>query len=238
MQSDFSARLTRVVFSTILIVLVCPAAISAQEVGARESDTQATPAGAWLAGSVVLGSALPDRRSALPWDRVGHFGLSTGGALSLGYDRRRFGLALDIDALRSRVGERTGSNLAVAAVARWMPTWQPFETWNLRVSSGYVRYGLGGAPIMPEELPPDLFRSGNPTQAYGDPRLSLLGNGARFGLSGERILHNGTTLIVSLGGDVVRFESANYQSYELTLSQPGWAVIPRLAVGVRVHPFR
>ena len=66
----------------------------------------------------------------------------------------------------------------------------------------------------------------------------LLGNGVRLGLSSDHALSFRTGIVVTVGADVVRVGSATYQHFDWTLREPGWGVMPRLAVGFVVRPRR
>jgi hypothetical protein len=196
------------------------------------------PNGLWLGGGAIVGGSVLDQYSARPWERIGSFGPSIGVGLSLGYDAQRLGAAVDVDVTGVRAGDRTGANIALAALLRWAPLWQPLSGMQSRIAVGYVRYQFGGTRIAPSELPPTLFRSGTPSLASQDPRLYLLGNGMRAGVTAAHEFGPRTSLMFGVGADVVYFDTATYQSSDLSLAQAGWGVMPRVTLGLRFHPSR
>jgi hypothetical protein len=144
------------------------------------------------------------------------------------------GAALDIERVTMKVGDRRGRSLALAATLRWrLP--QPSTRWDSRLEVGYVRLGFG-AEVGAGEIPSGLFRGGVPDVGSFDQHMTLLGNGIRLGVSMERALNPRTNLLLGLGADAVYFDNAAYRGYDLSLTQPGWAVMPRLLLGVRAFP--
>ena len=219
--------------ATVAVAQVVPHAASGQS----EREVAPLATGPWLSASAVIGRALLDQNSARGWERVGDFGLSVGAALSAGYDVRRVGLALELEATNVRVGSRPGGNLALAALVRAPAPWQPFSSRQTHLAAGYVRYGLGGAFVLPAELPAGYFHS-IPSPFADDSRLMLVGNGVRLGFSSDHAFSPRSGLVVSIGTDIVHFGTATYQHLDQTLSEPGWGVMPRLAVGLIVTPHR
>jgi hypothetical protein len=223
------------------VVLVMATHAPMRSASAQERETNIAPqfaTGLWVAGGVTVGATILDGRADRPWQRVGDFGPSLGTGLSLAYDFRRGGAALDIETASTRVADRRGSNLAVAVVTRWPSPWQPLPAWTSRLMAGYVRYGLGGTVMASSELPAGVFRSNLPLGTSGDARLRLLGNGARLGIEAEQVLGFRTRLVIGAGADVVYFDTANYDHYDMSLAEPGWGVLPRLTLGIRTSLWR
>jgi hypothetical protein len=210
-------------------------------IGARTASAQddriAAAHGVWIGSAMLVGGALLDDDSARPFELVGHPGPSIGGAFAVGYDGARLGTALGLEAASMSIGGRRGTNLALAATIRW---WPPHQTtrWEPRIEVGYVRFGLGAVRMNAGELPPGLFRSGAiGGQGVGE-EMSLLGNGIRLGYSLERGWIPGTNIVLGLGADAVYFDTASYQGYDESLTQPGWGVMPRIMLGIRSFPRR
>lgn len=173
-----------------------------------------------VSGSVVAGRAVVDRDLARGWERVGDFGPSIGAALTAGYDLRRLGFALELESTNMRVGGRSGGNLAAAALVRMPSPWQPFGDWQSRLEAGCVRYGLGGAYVLPDKLPAGYLHD-VPSPIADDPRLMLLGNGVRLGFSSDHALSFRTGIVVTVGADVVRFGSADLPTRRLDAQRAG-----------------
>lgn len=186
--------------------------------------------GFWLGGSVATNRPLVGSALAQGWERVGQLGVGIGASLSAGYDAVRIGFGLEYESTNAHIGSRPGRNTAAAVLLRLPSPWQPVQSWPARLTAGYVRYGLGGAYVMPSELPTGYFHS-EPSQFPDGERLVLLGNGLRLGIEGKHALSDATAVTIALGGDVVQFGSATYQHVDQTLTNSGWSVIPRLAVG-------
>lgn len=170
------------------------------------------------------------------WEEVGDFERAVGLSVGVGYDFGRVGASLEIDGSNPEVGGRRANALAVAALVRWTPHGRVLRGWRPQVAGGYVRYGLGGAPVYEGEVPPGLFRAGDPGPT-ANPDLTLLGNGARVALGAERAVWRRLSARVDVAADVLRFGTATYDGYDWSLREPGWAVAPRLATGVRWTAF-
>jgi hypothetical protein len=52
-----------------------------------------------------------------------------------------------------------------------------------------------------------------------------------MGVEARHSISSRTALTLGLDGDVVHFGSATYQHVDQTLTESGWAVIPRLTLG-------
>lgn len=218
---------TSLLSSTVLFfaLSIVPAA-SAQVPGDGSLPNEAF----WLGASVAANRPLVSSALAQGWERIGRLGVGIGAALSAGYDASRIGFGLEFESTNTHIGSRPGRNIAAAVLLRLPSPWQPVASWPARLTAGYVRYGLGGAYVMPSELPAGYFHSEPSQFAYGE-RLMLLGNGLRLGIEGKRALSERSAVTIALGGDVVQFGSATYQHVDQTLTNSGWSVIPRLAVG-------
>ena len=191
----------------------------------------------WIAGRLSLGSTVLNSETARPWEAIGQPGASVGGVLSLGYDRRQLGGALDIDLASQAVGSRRGSNLGLAATLRWRPEWRPMTDWEPTVSLGFMRLGVGGVRVSSSQLPAGVFRSGAVGAAGATDKLTLIGNGLRTALAVERRLGTKANLVIGLGLDAVYFDTAAYQGYDESLASPGWGLLPRIEFGIRVIPL-
>lgn len=194
------------------------------------------PQGPHVTAGLVATRPTPGGAAGRAWDAVGDFGGAVGLSVGVGYDAGRVGAALELDGSNPAVGGRRANALALAAVVRWSPGAVLPRGWRPRLAAGYVRYGLGGAPVYAREVPPGLFRAGEPGAA-SDPTLTLLGNGARLALSADRAIGRRLGARVEAGADVVHFGTATYDGYDWSLRDPGWGVAPRLTAGVRWSPF-
>jgi hypothetical protein len=212
--------------AVLLLTLSIAPAISAQVPG----DGSLPNEGFWLGASVAANRPLVSSALAQGWERVGQLGVGIGAALSAGYDASRVGFGLEFESTNAHIGSRPGRNVAAAVVLRLTSPWQPLQSWPARLTAGYVRYGLGGAYVMPSELPAGYFHS-EPSPFPDGERLMLLGNGLRLGIEGKHALSERSAVTIALGGDMVQFGSATYQHVDQTLTRSGWSVIPRLAVG-------
>ncbi|HEX7981534.1 MAG TPA: hypothetical protein VF461_23180 [Gemmatimonadaceae bacterium] len=203
---------------------------------AAQNENVVGASGVWLSGGMLLGGALFDGNAARTWANVGDPGPSVGGAFAAGYDARRVGAALDLEAASMRLGDRRGSSFALAATLRWRLPQPPATRWDSRIEVGYVRLGFGGIRVDAAEVPSDLFRGGSTVSGRISNAMTLLGNGIRLGVSMEHALKPGTNLVLGLGADAVYFDTATYQATDLSLARPGWGVMPRLLLGVRTFP--
>jgi hypothetical protein len=88
--------------------------------------------------------------------------------------------------------------------------------------------------VLPAEVPPELFTSGAQRQQGPDDDLSLHANGIRLGLAVEHKFVAGSLLMLGAGADVVHFSAATYQGFTQSLTRPGWGVVPRTILGVRM----
>lgn len=213
------------------LTMIIVASIHASVASAQESAEHSPPAhGFWLGAGVGINQPLVSQQLARGWQSVGDLGVGTGAHLSAGYDASRFAFSLELESTNTHVGDRPGRNLALAAVLQVASPWQPSQGWPARISAGYVRYGLGGAYVLPSEIPAGYFHSEPSSFADGE-RLMLLGNGFRMGVEARHSIGSRTALTFGIAGDVVHFGSATYQHVDQTLTESGWGVIPRLAVG-------
>ena len=215
----------------LLSALFLVAAMHTSVVSAQELVEQSPPnRGFWFGGGIVINQPWASQQLARGWERVGDFGMGTGAHLSTGYDAPRLGFSLELESTNTHLGDRPGRNFALAAVLQVPSPWQPSQSWPARISAGYVRYGLGGAYVLPSELPTGYFHSEPSSFADGE-RLVLLGNGFRMGIEARHPISSRTALVVGIDGDLVHFGSATYQHMDQTLTQSGWGAIPRLALG-------
>jgi hypothetical protein len=213
----------------LLVAVLHTAVASAQE----PTGSPMSSGGLWIGASLVINQPWASEQLARGWERVGQLGLGSGIAVSAGYDASQFGFGLELESTSTHLGDRPGRNLAAAALLRVRSPWQPSRSWPAHISAGYVRFGLGGAYVLPSELPMGYFHT-EPSPLAGGERLILLGNGVRLGVDAKHALSTRTAISIGLGGDVVQFGSATYQHTDQTLTSSGWAVIPRLAVGFAV----
>lgn len=139
------------------------------------------------------------------------------------------------------VGERDGTVVTFIAVGHWRPG-AMFAGWRPVLSAGYARQVLGSVNAAPDELPPDAVGPGWEPGGTEQRPLSLEGNGARFGIAGERPFTRQMALTIEAAADVVHFDVVHfdgigYDGFSYSLHDGGWSTTPRLGVGVRWWPF-
>jgi hypothetical protein len=144
------------------------------------------------------------------------------------------GAAVGAEATALKVGGRPGSSVVLTATLRWRLPKRPTSHWQPMVELGYLRLGFGSARVTQAELPAGLFKGSAQGDDAIDEDLSLRGHGIRMGVSMERAWRLGTNLVLGLGADAVRFGAATYEGSAKSLSAPGWGVMPRILLGVRI----
>lgn len=188
-----------------------------------------------------LGAALSARKPYLAtgservYRGVGAIGAGVGLDVVVGYDGQRLGASLATELAQGTVGGRDAPSLAVAALLHWRVA-RPVAGWRAALATGFVRHGLASVEAAPREVPPEVGGMSHPG-AYAPERLALLGNAVRFGVDAERSVSRRAALTVSVAADVAHFGSALYAGSQSSLREPGWSVIPRVALGARWRPF-
>lgn len=215
-----------------LCVVAC-LALCTRPVSAQEQKVDST-SGLWLSAGMLVGGTLLDGNTGRTWSSVGAPGPGVGGAFAAGLDVGRFGAALGLEAATLEVGDQRGSSMAVAATLRWWPPQRRVAAWEPMIELGYVRFGVGGTRVLPAEVPPELFTSGAQRQQGPDDDLSLHGNGIRLGVAVEHKWIAGSLLMLGFGADAVHFSAATYQGSRQSLTRPGWGMVPRTILGVRM----
>jgi len=209
-------------------------ALGARPAAAQDEQPDSAPRPLWVSVGMLGGGSHLDGNASRGWERVGSPGPSLGGAVALGFDTRYVGAALGAEAAALKVGGRRGSSVALAATLRWRLPKTPASRWDPIVEVGYLRLGFGSARVSEAELPSGLFKNGVQGDWANDEDLSLRGNGIRMGVSVDRAWRPGMGLVLGVGADAVHFDAATYEGSPKSLSSPGWGIMPRLLLGMRI----